>query len=106
MLNINNEVWKIFLVPTHHPSLARSDGVYSIGACDDNLKAIFLNENLNSEKMKRVLCHEIVHAVMFSYNIFVDYEVEEILADLVATYGQEIISLTNHSMWKIKKWGA
>lgn len=37
--------------------------------------------------MKKVLSHEITHAAMFSYNISLSMEQEELLADLVATYG-------------------
>ena len=32
---------------------------------------------------------------MFSYNIELSLEQEEILADLIATYGQEIAHITN-----------
>lgn len=87
MLNINGENWRIFLVSPFHPALYRSDGSLSIGACDDDKKAIYINENLSSAKMKKVLCHELTHAAMFSYNIELNIEQEELLADLIATYG-------------------
>lgn len=45
--------------------------------------------------MKKVLCHEIAHAAMFSYGVELGLEQEELLADLMATYGQEIIETTN-----------
>jgi hypothetical protein len=32
---------------------------------------------------------------MFSYNVNLSYEQEELVADLMATYGQEIIKITN-----------
>jgi hypothetical protein len=32
---------------------------------------------------------------MFSYRVDLSYEQEEIVADLIATYGQEIIHMTN-----------
>jgi hypothetical protein len=32
---------------------------------------------------------------MFSYDVWLKYDEEELLADLVATYGQEIIDITN-----------
>ena len=70
MLNINGEEWRILLVSPTHPSLKRSNGSYTIGSCDDSLKTIFLNDTLEMEYMKKVLCHEIVHAVMFSYNVY------------------------------------
>jgi hypothetical protein len=42
---------------------------------------------------------------MFSYNIELSIEQEEILADLLATYGQEIIDMTNTIFNRLtKKW--
>jgi Zn-dependent peptidase ImmA (M78 family) len=72
-----------------------SDGEYAIGACDDPLKAIVINGTLDREYTKHVLCHELTHAAMFSYNVNLSYEQEELVADLMATYGQEIIKITN-----------
>ena len=52
--------------------------------------------------LKKVLCHEIVHAAMFSYNVDLILEQEELVADLIATYGEEIIDITNQMFKKIK----
>ena len=95
MLNINGEEWKVYLVSNNHPALIRSDGSITIGACDDYKKAIYLLDGLPRKKLKKVLCHELTHACMFSYNVDLTLEQEELLADLVATYGQEIIYKTN-----------
>lgn len=70
--------------------------------CDDNLKCIFVASGLNMTLLKKVLCHEIVHAAMFSYNVDLTIEQEELVADLVATYGEEIIEITNQMFKKIK----
>ena len=75
--------------------LFRSDGTFTIGSCDDNSKTIDLYEYLNNKMLKKVLCHEIVHSAMFSYNVELSIDQEELLADLIATYGQEIIFITN-----------
>lgn len=80
----------------------RTDGEYVIGVCDDNLKTIFVATGLSTTLMKKVLCHEIVHAAMFSYNVELTLEQEEVIADLVATYGGEIIQITNEMFKKIK----
>lgn len=40
---------------------------------------------------------------MFSYNIDLSIEQEELLADLMATYGQEIIHITNGIFKRIKE---
>lgn len=91
MFQINGEWWKVVLTSTIHPKLFRSDGSLAIGSCDDESKTIYINENLSSMRMKKVLCH----AAMFSYNVELNIQQEELLADLIATYGQEIIDITN-----------
>jgi len=65
--------------------------------CYDTNKTIYMNIDLMDAPalFKKVLCHEITHAAMFSYNVDLDYHQEETLADLIATYGDEIISVTN-----------
>ena len=40
---------------------------------------------------------------MFSYNINLTIEQEEVLADLIATYGQEIVHITNLVFKRIKE---
>ena len=95
MININGEEWRIALVSPLDPMLQRSDNSYTIGVCDDTVKTIFINKELSQEYIEKVLCHEFTHAAMFSYNIDLTLEQEEILADLIATYGQEIVYITN-----------
>ncbi len=103
MFIINNEKWYIKFVPEYHPMLYRSDGSLSIGTCDDNDKTIYINNNLNGYLLKKVLCHEITHAAMFSYDVSLTYEQEELLADLIATYGEEIIDIANKVFRKLKE---
>lgn len=105
MFTINGKQWRIYLVSPLNPNLKRTDGSYAIGSCDDNTKTIYLNRNLNKYKLKQVLCHEITHAAMFSYNVELTLQQEELLADLLATYGQEIIDITNAVFLRLKrKW--
>lgn len=103
MLNINGQDWRIFLVSPFHPSLYRSDGSLSIGACDNDKKALYINEELPLEKLRKVLCHELTHAAIFSYDIDLNLDQEELLADLLATYGQEIIYTTNKIFSRLKE---
>lgn len=103
MFKINGEDWKILLVSSNHPALMRSDGSWTIGACDDNAKSIYILETLNNAYFKKVLCHELTHACMFSYNVDLCIEQEELLADLMATYGQEIIHITNLIFGRLKQ---
>ena len=103
MFNINGEEWRVLLVSPFHPELITSNNQYTIGACNDNTKTIYINDTLSDFMTKKVLCHEITHAAMFSYNVKLSIEQEELLADLIATYGQEIISITNVIFKRIKE---
>ena len=82
--------------------LIREDGVRTLGMCDRDTKTIYLAENLEGSMLKKVICHELVHAAMFSYNIYVSLEQEEIIADIIATYGEEIINITNKVFYKLQ----
>lgn len=79
------------------------NGEFTIGVCDDNTKTIYLSSLLKGEKLKQVLCHEIVHAAMFSYNVELDYEQEELLANLIAIYGKEIIQITDNIFKRLSR---
>lgn len=82
-------------MPQKHSALRTSEGGYTLGACDNNDKTIYIASGLPEHKLKKVLCHEIVHAAIFSYGIDMSIKQEEVMADLIATFGQEIISNTN-----------
>lgn len=103
MFIINGETWNTVLVDPYHPKLYRSDGSLSIGTCDDWTKTIYINNELTGRMLKKVLCHEITHAAMFSYNVELSLEQEELLADIVATYGAEIIQITDTIFKKLKE---
>ena len=74
MFKINNEEWRIIAVPSNDIALKRSDGGYTIGVCDDNYKCIYIANNLPDTLLKKVLCHEITHAAMFSYDVTLSLE--------------------------------
>lgn len=102
MFNINGEEWYIKFVPRNHSMLYRSDGSSTVGTCDDVSKTIYLDNTLNGRFLKKVLCHEITHSAMFSYDVDLTLEQEELLADLIATYGEEIITIANKVFKKLK----
>ena len=93
-MRINGEDWTFCLVPPGDPALCTRFNC-ALGVCDDNDKTIYILNNLNREKMRKVLCHEIVHAAMFSYNTDLDWWTEEVVADIIATYGDEITGETD-----------
>ena len=94
MIRINGELWRVRLVPPQHPILYRN-GNPALGCCDDITKTIYISNILSQREMKKVLCHEIVHAAMYSYDVEMSDYTEEIVADMIATYGNEIMSLTH-----------
>lgn len=102
MFNINNEWWQLEFVSPHSYHLRRPNGTLTLGVCNDVDKKIYLSEKLYGKMLKKVLCHELTHAAMFSYNVELSLEQEELLADIIATYGEEIIQITNTLFYKIK----
>lgn len=103
MFIINNEIWTVKYVSPYDENLRRSDNSFTVGMCDDNTRTIYLNEFLEGPFLFKVLCHEITHAAMFAYNIELSLEQEELLADLISTYGEEIVEMTNTLFQKIQK---
>lgn len=102
MFFINGVGWKINYVPQNFPLLQRMNGQYTIGACDNLTRTIYINEMLQGKLLKKVLCHEITHAAMFSYNVDLSIEQQELIADLISTYGDEIIYITNKIFSKLE----
>jgi hypothetical protein len=78
MFTINHEVWIVNFMQPYDEIFRMDNGEFTIGVCDDNTKTIYISNLLRGEKLKQVLCHEIVHAAMFSYNVELEYEQEEL----------------------------
>jgi hypothetical protein len=57
MFLINNIFWKVALVDPYFPLLQRANGDYSIGACDNLTRTIYINRELTGGLFKKVLCH-------------------------------------------------
>lgn len=102
MFEINGEVWYIKFTSPSNNIFLMEDMSYTIGTCDDETKTIYLAETLKRTMLKKVLCHEIVHAAMFSYNVELDMEQEELIANIIATYGEEILTITNKIFKKLR----
>lgn len=101
MFFINKVRWNIVFVPFNSYQLLKSDGQLTFATCDDITKTIYINNQIYGNFLKKVLCHEITHAAMFSYGISLTVDQEELLADLIATYGDEIIYTTNKIFQKL-----
>lgn len=102
MFLINDIYWKIAFVDPSFPLLQRMNGDFTIGACDNLTRTIYISNILSGELLKKVLCHQITHAAMFSYNVDLSVEQEELVADLISTYGEEIVYITNKIFNKLQ----
>ena len=103
MFTINHEVWIVKFMQPYDEIFRMDNGEFTIGVCDDNTKTIYISNLLRGEKLKQVLCHEIVHAAMFSYNVELDYEQEELLANLIAIYGKKIVQITDNIFKRLSR---
>lgn len=83
------------MVSPSHPMLFTPWLTHALGVCDKFTQTIYIDKTLMPSKLKETLCHEIVHAVMFSYGVDLTYQEEEIVAEMVSYYGDEIMRLTN-----------
>lgn len=95
---INGKRWTIKSVPGRSPKLTRSDGSITIGMTEGDTQTIYLYEGLKGRMLDKVLAHELVHAFMFSYNINIDIDFEEYMADWVSIYGRDLIYLLDDLM--------
>ena len=105
MFYINGEQWRVVIVPPYDPGLLMPDGEFALGACHDDLKTIFITTEVCDEDFQLVLCHELVHAFMFAYNVALDIDDEERLAEIISVFGDDIVDLTDHLFQQIKKRG-
>jgi hypothetical protein len=58
---------------------------------------------MHGADLEKVLCHELVHAAMFAYDVMLDYEEEELIAEIIATFGEEIVDMTDIIFDKIRR---
>lgn len=93
----------ILLVPPHDERLRMPDGEFALGACNGEAKMICINEELTCGEFEQVLCHELVHASMFAYNIELSFNEEELLAEIISIFGEEIVDITDIMFDKIKR---
>lgn len=103
MFTINGESWCVVLVMPNDIALLMPNGDFAIGACNDATKTIYISNLLHGEEFEKVLCHEIVHAAMFAYDVLLDIAEEELLAEIIATFGEEIIDLTDIMFDEIRR---
>lgn len=95
MFTINGTIWEIKVVKPFSPLLEKYDGTFALGICDNEAHTIYMSAALRGRAYKKVLCHEITHAFISSYCPNLSIEEDELFADLMATYGEEILYFTD-----------
>lgn len=99
---INGLGWQVRIVPPTYPMLLTDKNTFTLGCCDNSTRTIYIADGLSEAKFRKVLAHEVTHAAMFSYNVILTLDQEELLADIFSTYGDEIVAVTNKVFKKIK----
>ena len=95
MYKINGITWYMIRVRSDSHMLMRSDGSITVGMCDRETQTIYVSDALHGRFLRKVLLHEICHSAMFSYGIDMSVDQEELFCDLLSTYGDEIIAITD-----------
>lgn len=90
---INGIKWEVISVEPFSDCLRRSDGSFAVGVTDNSTKTICLSNRLYGAYKRKVLIHEICHAVCMSRDIHIPIEQEEFLCDFVASYGDEVFNI-------------
>ena len=103
MFTINGEQWWVVLVMPYDVALLMPNGNFALGACNDATKTIYINNELHGDMFEQVLCHELVHASMFAYNIRLGYDEEELIAEIISVFGEEIIDITDIMFERIRR---
>lgn len=92
---INSTMWQVQYKNSNSGELKRSDGTISLGVTDRNTHTIYLSDALHGFMERKVLIHEVCHAICMSYDVYLPIEQEEILCDFVATYGDEVFGIVD-----------
>ena len=90
-------------VEPYDARLMRPDGSVTVGVTDTDSKVVSISKGLNPTFEHKVLCHEITHCAMHSYGVELTLEQEELVADLISTYGEEIVEVTNDVFKRLRE---
>ena len=84
MFIINGIAWNIVFVNSNSDQLCRSDGSGTVGVTDFSVRNVYLSDLLQGAFLRKVLAHELCHCFCFSYDIHLDIDEEERMADVWA----------------------
>ncbi len=95
-ITIHNYKWIIKLVESNNKNLLMDDNEYHSGVTNFRDKVIYINSDLCKDSFSYTLYHELTHAFINSFGMLqVDWN-DEIVADFVAVYIQDIMQAYNY----------
>ena len=100
---INGTNWRVQYENALSGELRRSDGTISLGVTDRNTHTIYLSDKLQGFMQRKVLIHEVCHAICMSYDVHLPIEQEEVLCDFVATYGDEVFGIVDMILGAVRR---
>lgn len=100
-IEVNGNRWKIEFVRPSSENLRRSDGSYTFGVTDNNLKTVFIIDNASDYMTDKILLHELSHVHAMEYVYSIPIEVEEIVCDFLSLYGRSVVYMADDIMSKI-----
>ena len=100
---INGTNWRVQYENSDSSELRRSDNVSVLGVTDRNTHTIYLSNALHGHIERKVLIHEVCHAICMSYDVHLPIEQEEILCDFVATYGDEVFGIVDMILGAVRR---
>jgi hypothetical protein len=105
IFSINGTMWQAQYKNSNSSELRRSDNTISLGVTDRNTHTIYLSDKLQGFMLRKVLIHEICHAICMSYDVYLPIEQEEILCDFVATYGDKVFDIVDMVLGAVRRVG-
>jgi hypothetical protein len=102
---INGTIWQVQYENLNSRELKRSDNASALGVTDRDTHTIYLSNALHGYMLRKVLIHEVCHAICMSYDVYLPIEQEEILCDFVATYGDEVFSIVDMVLEAVRRVG-
>lgn len=100
---VNGHTWLLQFVRPSSENLRRSDGSYTFGVTDNNVKTVFIIDNASEYMTDKILLHELSHVHAMEYNYSMPIEVEEIVCDFLSLYGRSVVYMADDIMNKIMR---
>ena len=112
---MNGRLWRVQYVDPYDPMLIDRTGEQRVATTDPHAQMIYILKSLQGDFLQRVLCHELGHAAMISYNMLDEIhrmvkprywiEMEEWICNFLADYGLSIFkvaySLLGDDAWNV-----